>query len=127
MSVPLKDVKARVRSVAWRGALDWANPDLPYTLVEGHEVVLVHWPTQSAAPEEVRWWVSACLHLFESARRSRVKALGFCLAEGGDGLLAAAGQFLATYVGQLEATTFVAADTDSLLQEIEAHYAQLLR
>jgi len=87
---------------------DWADPDFPYRAVEGHEVLLLRWPTQPAPAEQVRWWVSAAMHLGESARRSRVRALGLGLSPDSPPLLATSAAFLAEYLGQLELPVFVA-------------------
>ena len=81
---------------------DWANPDYPYALVEGHEVVVLRWPEGPCAAEQVRWWVSGFLHLAESARRSRVRALGFQFSCASQPLLLHSGRFLEEYLRQLE-------------------------
>ncbi len=88
---------------------DWADPDFPYRAVEGHEVILLRWPGQPAPAEQVRWWVSAAMHLGESARRSRVRALGLGLCPEASPLLATSGAFLAEYFARLELPV-VAAD-----------------
>ena len=123
LSATLKEAKARLKRVEWRTDLDWANPDLPYAMVEGHDVVLLEWPREAAAPEHIRWWLSACLHLFESARRSRVKALGLVAPAQAEDCLGAAGVFLRHYLLSLQVTGFVAEERDELLRAIGAHYA----
>ena len=97
---------------------DWADPDFPYRAVEGHEVVLVRWPQGPSPAEYVRWWASSALHLFESARRYRVRALGLGLAAESTALNRAAGQFLAEYLEALELPHFLARAEDQLLQEL---------
>lgn len=86
---------------------NWADPDYPYRLVEGHEVVLVLFPHQPGPPENVRSWVCGMLHLFESARRSRVRALGFAYALEQSGLELRACQFLEEFLLTQNLPTFV--------------------
>ena len=86
----------------WRLRLgDWANPDYPYALVEGHEVVVLRWPQGPSMPEQVRWWLSGFLHVAESARRSRVRALGFQFSSESQPLLLHSGHFLQEYLREL--------------------------
>ena len=97
---------------------DWANPDYPFALVEGHEVVLLRWPQNSQPCEQVRWWLTGFLHLCESARRSKVRALGLQFCESADPLLLHSGRFLAEYVKQSGLTVIVA--QSDLLGAVEA-------
>jgi hypothetical protein len=102
---------------------DWADPDYPYRLVEGHEVVLLRWPDRPQAPESVRWWLSAAMHLGQSARRSRVKAFGFAFSPDSPPLLRHSGQFLAEYLATLELSALVVSLSDSLLTGMETRLA----
>ncbi|MFN8607427.1 MAG: hypothetical protein U0931_07840 [Vulcanimicrobiota bacterium] len=86
---------------------DWANPDYPFALVEGHELVLLRWPHLTRPAEEVRWWLSGLMHLCVSARRSKVRALGFQYSQQADPLLLHSGRFLAEYFVQSGLTVFV--------------------
>jgi hypothetical protein len=131
LAAALVAAKARVTFAPLRGeppegawkvrSGDWANPDYPFALVEGHEVVLLRWPSEPRPAEEVRWWVSAALHLAESARRSRVRALGFQAPLEADPLLLHAGRFLQTYFQQLPIPVFCS--HESLLAQVEAGFA----
>lgn len=117
----LKEARARVRLAPWSGEnQDWSNPDYPFALVEGHDVVLVRWPSQGM-PEQVRWWVGGTLSLIESARRYRVKALGFQLDPAGSPLLVRAGEFLEQYLKECALPTLVT--RGDLLAELEQHFA----
>lgn len=100
---------------------DWANPDYPFALVEGHEVVLLRWPAGPNSPEDVRWWLTAFLHLAESARRSRVRALGLQTHLQADSLLLHSGRFLQEYFRQLPIPVFCC--HENLLAEVEAGLA----
>ncbi|MBX3166330.1 MAG: hypothetical protein KF760_02915 [Candidatus Eremiobacteraeota bacterium] len=100
---------------------DWANPDYPFALVEGHEVVLLRWPAGPHPAERVRWWLSACLYLAESARRSRVRALGLQTCPQAEPLLLHSGRFLEEYFRQLPVPVFCT--HDHLLAEVEAGLA----
>lgn len=101
---------------------DWANPDYPFALVEGHEVVLLRWPAGPHHPEQVRWWVTAFLHLAESARRSRVRALGLQTSPSAEPLLLHSGRFLQEYMSQLSIPVFFS--QDNLMAEVEAGFAR---
>lgn len=101
---------------SWKLRLgDWANPDYPYALVEGHEVVVLRWPQGPCAPEQVRWWLSGFLHVAESARRSRVRALGFQFSEQSPPLLLHSGRFLQEYLRELALPSYCT-DGDVLTQ-----------
>jgi hypothetical protein len=107
---------------AWRLRTgDWANPDYPFALVEGHEVVLLRWPQTAHPAEQVRWWLTGFLHLCESARRSKVRALGLQVCEASDPLLLHSGRFLAEYVKHAGQAVFVA--PAELLGAVEAGFA----
>ncbi len=101
---------------------DWANPDYPFALVEGNEVVLLRWPAGPHHPEQVRWWLTAFLHLAESARRSRVRALGLQTSAGAESLLLHSGRFLQEYLGQLSVPVFFS--QDNLMAAVEAGLAR---
>lgn len=108
---------------AWRLRTgDWANPDYPFALVEGHEVVLLRWPAGPHPAEAVRWWLTAFLHLAESSRRSRVRALGLQIPDQADPLLLHSGRFLQVYFQQLSCPVYVC--QDNLLAEVEAGFAR---
>ena len=95
-------VPAECSQVGWKLRQgDWANPDYPYALVEGHEVVVLRWPEGPCAPEQVRWWVSGFMHVAESARRSRVRALGFQFSSVSQPLLLHSARFLEEYLREL--------------------------
>lgn len=100
---------------------DWANPDYPFALVEGHEVVLLRWPQNPQPSEQVRWWLTGFLHLCESARRSKVRALGLQVGESADPLLLHSGRFLAEYLKQSGLSVFIAAT--ELIVAVEAGFA----
>lgn len=100
---------------------DWANPDYPFALVEGHEVVLWRWPEQPRPAEEVRWLVSGFMHLCVSARRSKVVALGFQHGNSTDPLWLHSGRFLGEYLTRAGPPALVCAD--DLLRAMEAGFA----
>lgn len=100
---------------------DWAHPDYPFALVEGHEVVLLRWPAGPQPAERVRWWLAACLHLAESARRSRVRALGLQTDPQAEPLLLHSGRFLEEYFRQLPIPVFFS--QENLLGVVEAGLA----
>lgn len=102
---------------------DWADPDFPYRLVEGNEVVLLRWPDQARPGEMVRWWVSAALHLCHSARRSKLRAFGFGYSQEAPPLLLRSAQFLEEYLATLDMTTFVSRQSGLLQQTVEAGLA----
>lgn len=101
---------------------DWANPDYPFALVEGHDVVMLRWPKGPHHPEQVRWWLTAFLHLAESARRSRVRALALQTSAQADPLLLHSGHFLQEYFRQLSIPVFFS--QENLLAEVEAGLAR---
>ena len=101
---------------------DWANPDFPFALVEGHEVVLLRWPAGPQPPEEIRWWLTGFLHLAESARRSRIRALGLQTHPQAQELLLHSGRFLETYFRQLPIPVFFS--QNDLVGEVEAGFAR---
>ncbi|MBS2038535.1 hypothetical protein JST97_26380 [bacterium] len=100
---------------------DWANPDYPFALVEGNELVLLRWPQEARPAEEVRWLLTGFMHLCVSARRSKVRALGFQFPETADPLLLHSGRFLAEYVGQAGIPGFVC--QAGLVELLEAEFA----
>lgn len=100
---------------------DWANPDYPFALVEGHEVVLLRWPAGPQPAERVRWWLTACLHLAESSRRSRVRALGLQFNAQAEPLLLHSGRFLEEYFRQLSLPVFFS--QENLVAAVEAGLA----
>lgn len=131
LAASLVAAKARVSYAPWlspaEGAWklrtgDWANPDYPFALVEGHEVVLLRWPAGPQPAEQVRWWLAACLHLAESARRSRVRALGLQTDARAEPLLLHSGRFLEEYFRQLPIPVFCC--HENLLAEVEAGVAR---
>jgi len=101
---------------------DWADPDYPYRVVEGHEVVLLRWPSQPCSSEQVRWWLSGAMHLAQSARRSRLRAFGFAYAPEAPPLLLTSGQFLSHYLESLEMRVCLG-QPHNLLQAVEASLA----
>ena len=72
--------------------------------------------------EAVRWWLTAFLHLAESSRRSRVRALGLQIPDQADPLLLHSGRFLQVYFQQLSCPVYVC--QDNLLAEVEAGFAR---
>lgn len=101
---------------------DWADPDFPYRLVEGHEVVLLRWPEgPEVHSEQVRWWLTAAMHLAESARRSRLRVFGFCGGKKAPPLLSSAAEFLRNYLPALEMSLVCADDADQLVSELAIH------
>lgn len=98
---------------------DWADPDFPYRAVEGHDWVLLRWPPGPSPPEWLRWWLSASLHLVESARRYRVRAMAVGLPSQAAPPNQAAGRFLEEYLKALGLPAFCAAPEAELIAHLE--------
>ena len=134
----LQAARARVRWAPWSGLADaepqragrwrtatgdWANPDYPYSLTEGNEIVLIRWPDQNSPAERVRWWLCGVMHLCESARRSRVRLLALGFDPEAPPLLLRAALFLEEYLSTLDLNSLVCKSPQLLKKQVEEHLA----
>lgn len=114
---PVDDRPDKVRLLA----ANWNEPNHPYHLVEGHEVVALRWPTDPRA--HLRIWLPAMLDLMEAARRSRVRCFGLSYSLDGPALGASSGKFLADYLESLEGLPHCIVAGQDLKEAMEARLA----
>jgi len=102
-------------------AANWEEPNHPYHLVEGQEVVMLSWPADPRV--QLRLWLAAAMDLMEAARRSRVRCFGLSYRLDGHALGASSGKFLADYLESLEGLPRCVVVEQDLKEAMEARLA----